>query len=136
MLDNLIKEDALNAFNAINGDEYRCALAESQTNDALFNQVKKEYGIAESAFLQGVQWALEVNNKEIERVVEATRQEQMQEDFKMIADVLSIYEKIHQRKLKRANASVGIIIQMQLDAIKQITNAINKVYEELKEGKQ
>lgn len=51
-----IKQKAREAFASINHAEYQCALAESQYSEPSFDQVKKEYSIAENAFIQGAIW--------------------------------------------------------------------------------
>ena len=51
---------ARKAFHAINDKEYNCSLAESQVDGKLFDSVKKEYEVAEAAFVQGAKWAQKV----------------------------------------------------------------------------
>lgn len=67
-----IEERAIAAFNAINEREYKCALAESQVSKQLYEQVKKEYSIAQNAFVQGVMYQRKID---IEKACEVYREE-------------------------------------------------------------
>lgn len=120
MLEKSTREDAINAFNTINGQEYKCALAEAQVNETLFNQVKKEYTIAENAFLQGVEWA---------------KAHQIKEDYRLILNILATYEKLYRNKGNATKGITSMVAGMQLEAVVQIKNAISKVYNKLNKTK-
>lgn len=51
-----LEEHARQAFHAINAAEYKCSLAEAQVDKVQFEQVKKQYEVAEEAFVQGAKW--------------------------------------------------------------------------------
>lgn len=67
----VLKEKAKEAFDLINEKEYRCSLAESQVSEQLYEQVKKEYNIAENAFVQGAIWQHKID---IEKACEWLKQ--------------------------------------------------------------
>lgn len=56
-----IEERAKAAFDAINSREYKCALAEAQVSEELYEQVKREYVIAQNAFVQGVMYQRKID---------------------------------------------------------------------------
>lgn len=63
-----IEKRAKAAFDAINSREYKCALAEAQVSEQLYERVKKEYSIAQNAFVQGVIYQRKID---IEKACEA-----------------------------------------------------------------
>lgn len=58
----MLEEDAINAFHAINDSEYNCSLAEAQYSEEAYNRVKKEYEIAQNAFVQGAMYRHNIEN--------------------------------------------------------------------------